>query len=89
MKTDYKFNRIKRTDTETVVTVTFYEGDNQDVYEEDPQGVWDTVNKYVRSSILRADEFTYSGNKTDAELVTLMNTELATDGTRDSITEQA
>lgn len=76
MKTDYKFHSISTRTGKTIAVVAFYEGDDN------------SVGTYVRSSVLRTETFEYDSEKTHADLVTLMNTELATDGTRDSIAEQ-
>ena len=87
MLTDYKISRLLRYDDGSgVVHVRFYEGEITTLAENIDGDTVD-VTRYRRINRLR-DVVYQLGGRTDAELIEMLNTELAQDGTRTSIEEQ-
>jgi len=87
MLTDYKFSVISRNGS-TTCKVGFYEGEI--TTEMETRG-WEApalITRYRRNKFLGVKEFAFDGNKTDKELRTLMNIELAKDTLRSPIIEQ-
>ena len=88
MKTDYKFNSIRRDGQTTKCRVTFYEGDITTEREEDASGIPMDITRYRRSKVLKTETFDFQEDLTDTELRRKMNIELKKDTTREAIKEQ-
>lgn len=85
MYTDYKISSLLDNGIQTIVTVQFYEGSYQDIFDKVKE-IWKTI--YVRTNLLKPATYKWKGSLSLIEVQKLLNTELTLDLTRTPINEQ-